>query len=247
MQIAKRKLAPIKNVDRINNAYANLAEGGMGLIYGHPGFGKTWASCAIYVREQGILVTARPGWTQKALLKSLLKSLGKPEIKGNSSNADLMDLAVTALQQAQDESRVRPIFVDEGDHLFGDRRCFETLRVLHDEAQVPLLVIGMSGVLGETGIDAKVKRYPQFADRIAEWVEFMPLDHDDLRLVAQYCCSGIQISDDLLNKLFDESNGNLRQARLGLARIERLAKTNRVGAIDLAQWGKKDFFLRKGA
>lgn len=244
MKVVKRKLAPIKNIDRINTAYGNLADGGMGLVYGHPGYGKTWGSCAIYVREQGLLVTARPGWTQKALLKALLKEMGRTEFKGHTSNADLMELAVSELLRLQESGQLKPIFVDEADHLFGDRRCFETLRVLHDEAQAIVMAIGMSGVPGEVGIDAKVKRYPQFADRIAEWIEFAPLDQDDLRLVAQYCTE-VTIADDLLQRLFEECKGNLRQARLGLARIERLAKTNRANAIDLKQWGSKEFFLRR--
>jgi DNA transposition AAA+ family ATPase len=239
------KLAPTKNLNRINDAYANLAEGGMGLVFGHPGFGKTWGSCSIYVREKGLLITAKPGWTQKALLKNLLRELGQGEPKG--TNADLLDQVIQALAQLRDSyGEVRPIFVDEADHLTGDRRCLETLRSIHDATEVPLLMVGMAGVPGQVGIDTKVKSYPQFADRIAEWIEFQPVDQEDMSLLVRYC-TGIKIADDLLMKLLSDSKGNLRQIRTGLRRIEHLARSNRVEVISLSQWGDKEFFLRKGA
>lgn len=239
------KLAPTKNLNRINDAYANLAEGGMGLVFGHPGFGKTWGSCSIYVREKGLLITAKPGWTQKALLKNLLRELGQGEPKG--TNADLLDQSIQVLMQLRETyGEMRPIFVDEADHLTHDRRCLETLRAIHDETDVPLLMVGMSGVPGQTGIDTKIKAYPQFADRVAEWVEFQPVDPEDMALVARYCTS-IQVSEDLLIKLLSDSKGNLRQIRTGLRRIEHLARSNRIEAISLSDWGNKEFFLRKGA
>jgi DNA transposition AAA+ family ATPase len=224
-----------------SKAYKVLSEGGMGLVHGHPGYGKTWAACEACVKDDGVLIVARPGWTQKALLKALVRELGG-EPKG--TNADMLDQAIQIVWHLRDcDRQQRPIFVDEADYLFHDVRALETLRCIFDETGNPVIVVGMSGVPNTTGIEKRIKRYPQFADRIGQWVQFTPADFSDARLMAKAFCQ-VEVADDLLQKLLDVSQGNLRQMRQGLARIQYQARISGRSDMALAHWGDKPFALR---
>lgn len=229
-----RTIAQTKNIRRLNHAYLELKsrdhDEGLALIYGAPGFGKTTAACELYIRERGLLLTANPVWTPSTLLEKLLEELGSDARTGKNSR--LLDEAVRLLAESP-----RPIFVDEIGFVIGNRKVVEILRTLHDLSGCPVLLIGMSSVPGCPGIDKQVKRFPQFADRISQWIEFFPADFSDLQLIAELCCS-VQLSEDLLRELLKDTKGNVRQIRVRLAQLQKYGKFNRVEAIDLPHWQK---------
>lgn len=238
----KRKLAPTKNLSKLNAAYEAIKEGGIVFGFGFPGLGKSWGLGSLHSREGGFLIEAKAGWTQRALLKALLREMGTSDPKG--TNADMLERVIDQLCHWRDsQGIVKPLFFDEIDHYLGDRRSIETIRGIHDATDNPIVMIGMSGVPGTVGVEKQIKRYPQLADRIAEWTSFEAIDEEDLRTIATFC-SDVTIGEDLLRRLHMDCEGNLRQIRLGIAKINKLAKSNNLQAIDLSQWGDKPFALR---
>ena len=68
----------------------------------------------------------------------------------------------------------RMIIVDEIDYLINNTRAIETIRDLHDETGIPILLVGMGAV------DKKLSRYKHFFDRIVEIYRFIPFNFEDV-------------------------------------------------------------------
>jgi len=235
-----REIARTKNVTRLQQAYQQVKnrasdEHGLILVYGPPGYGKTTAVGELFVRENGVLVTCYPGWTQKALLETLLAEFRR-EAKG--SNADKMKVLIDVVAD-----QGRPIFVDEAGFAIGDSRMVETLRLIHDVSGQPVVLVGMSDFnKSRENIDIKIRKFPQYADRISQWVPFAPADLADLKIVAKAVCP-VAIADDLAQRLLDRSKGNIRRIRAGLSEVTREAKANQLASMSLSQWGEKRKFM----
>lgn len=232
------RIAETKNVIRLSAAFAALREResdecGMALVYGAPGLGKTVAVGRRFVQEKGLLLTALPGWTQRALLRALILELGS-DFRG--TNAEVLSECLRLLA-----AKNQPIFVDESDHLFGDSRSLESLRAIHDMVGTPIVLVGMNSLPSAPGIDRRVRRYPQLEGRITQWVEFQPADADDISEIARVCCD-VPISPDLLARLLDQTGGNVRRIRWGLTRLQRFGKAKRLEIIQPADWGDREFF-----
>ncbi len=215
-----KRVVPIKNLKALHKAYEEslVSDDKLLLAYGFPGLGKTTAAADLFVKESGLLVNCLPGMSQKALLNLLLRELGI-DPKGYTTNADKLMTVIDLVAQAQ-----RPLFLDEADFLFGDRRLFETVRTIHDWAQVPIVVIGMSSGAGVPGIDQQIRRYPQFADRISHWVKFQPADLEDLSLLASCYAPGVTLKPELQDELLRQSQGNIRRLKAALKRAAGTAK-----------------------
>ncbi len=243
MRKQKAVIAETKNLRRLQAAYQELEQRqyaeGLALVYGAPGLGKTTAACKLFVEKRGILVTAKPGWRQRALLRDLLKEIGADP--PSCSNAEMLDKVIWAVSDAQ-----RPLFVDEADFLFEDKKTLETLRVIHDASGVPIVLIGMAGVPGRTGINRRFERFPQLADRISQWVEFYPCDLDDAALIADSCCA-VQVEMDLLKALLTETKGNVRLIRQQLDKIQRFAKFKELRVVGLAAWKERQRAIEEGS
>lgn len=233
-----KTIAPIKNVQRLTSAFEQLKgredEDGFALVFGAPGLGKTVTTCSLFVRENGILVRAKPGWTQKALLKTLLAELGS-DFRG--TNAECLDEAIRLTAESS-----RPIFVDEADALFNDARSLETLRSIHDVCGIPVVLVGMTSLPSAPGIDRRIKRYPQLSSRITQWVEFYAADWEDATTLARHCCE-VAVGEDLLERLLTSSKGNIRLMRRGLTRIQRLGKARRLDQVSNRDWGDRELFF----
>lgn len=229
-----KKLARTKNVKLLTATYDLVRErdsddDAFVLVYGAPGLGKTIATCALFVKERGILLRAQPGWTQKALLRDLLNELGS-DLKG--TNADCL----REVQRLISEDS-RPIFVDEADFLFYDSRSIESLRAIHDQTGTPVVLVGMTSLPNAPGIDRRIKKFPQVASRVTHVVEFKPADLEDVLELARTCCAS-PIDMELAEKLLRDSRGNIRLIRRGLVRIERFGRKGEV--VTLGAWGDQE-------
>lgn len=233
--MARKRVAQTRNLIRLSVAYAKVCQRLPGdpkviLCHGDPGLGKTTAGCEVFLENQGVLITALPGSTQKSLVDKLLFELGAGEPARATAKAT--EQLINCLNE-----RPRPIFVDELDQLLYNTRALETLRIVHDLTACPLILIGM------TGVERSIMRLRQLSSRITERVEFLPSDFDDVRLVAN-AVSDVAIEDDLLEQLFNASKGNLREVKVGLATIQSFARGKRLERIGLSQWDGRTFFFR---
>ncbi|MNF74171.1 hypothetical protein D3C84_561980 [compost metagenome] len=106
----------------------------------------------------------------------------------------------------------------------------ETVRDIHDESGVPVILIGMNDIA------KKLKRYPQFESRVMEWVEFKECTFADARQIADDMCEGFRVADDLLTELLTAAKNEIRRVVTGLYQIESIAKSK-----DLNVMTKRDF------
>lgn len=233
----EHKMAFVKNVVRLRDAYDTLVNRntgvpGMGLIHGSTGYGKTTAIAWLVNQVNGLYVRAGANWTPSAMLGAIMRELGAAQLA--SGAAAMVDYIVQQLAQAG-----RPLFVDEADYLFSyNARMLETLRDIHDVSGQPVVMVGMEG------IERKLVHRKQLARRISQWVEFLPADIEDARIVAQTIC-GVQLSDDLLAHIHTETKGSVGLMVVGLAKIESLAKTNNWKKVDMEKWGNRQLFLSR--
>lgn len=233
----KHEMAIVKNVVRLRDAFDTLANRDMGvpgmmLAHGYTGYGKTTTIAWLVNQTSGVYVRANATWTPTAMLSAIMKELGFDPVNNRASV--MVEHIVERL--ALD---ARPLFVDEADYLFSNNaRMIETLRDIHDLSGSPVVMVGMEG------IERRLVHRKQLARRISQWVEFRPADLEDAARVAQTVCE-IEIEDDLLCHIHNETNGSIGLMVVGLARIEAFAKTNGMKKVSLDQWGQRQLFLSR--
>lgn len=232
----KSVIVATKNIGRLVEASQALLTRtpetpGMGLIFGKSGLGKTTATAWFVNQCNGIYVRALSTWTPSAMLQTILRELEMSPTKLRSS---------AMVMQISDALKVcgRPIFIDEFDYILEDVRMTETLRDIHDLSSVPIVLVGMENAR------RKVQLREQFANRIAQFVEFKPTDYDDCKRLASDLCE-VKISDELLKKLYVDSKGVVRLIVIGLDSIERRARTLGIAEMDSKAWGSAEFFLKE--
>ncbi|WP_435100790.1 AAA family ATPase [Arhodomonas sp. AD133] len=231
----RHRIVPVKNVARLSEAsdaliQRGLGMPGMGLIWGHTGYGKTTAATWLINRVNGVYVRPIATTTPSTFLGSILRELDQ-EPKG--SCAQMVERIVERLATS-----MRPLFVDEADYVADSKKLTETLRDIHDLSTVPVVLIGMAG------IQRKLAQRQQLAGRIAQWVEFTAADLEDARALADGLCE-VGVADDLLERLHRASGGEIRRITVGLGRIEQHAKARSLDVIGAADWtlGDEGFFL----
>lgn len=145
-----------------------------------------------------------------AVLKQLVSDLGEaPKILV----ADLFEQAVAKLVE-----NPRMIIVDEIDYLINNTRAIETIRDLHDETGIPILLVGMGAV------DKTLSRYKHFFDRIVEIYRFIPFDFEDVKTIIN-TLSDVPFEDSAIEIVYQKSN-RFRQIVKIILKFENLAKTN---------------------
>lgn len=225
-------IVPVKNIARLSTASDELLARhvgmpGMGVIYGPTGFGKTTATAWIVNQVHGVYVRCKKLSTPSSFLGSILQEL---EVEPAHTCAARVDQIIERLAQTG-----RPLFVDEADYVAESTRLTDTLRDIHDLSTVPVVLIGMEGV------QRKLDRRPQFSGRLAQWVQFQPLDHGDARLVADQLCE-IDVADELLDDLVEKAGGEIRRVVVGLTHIEQAARARGLDAMEAKDW-KGDYFV----
>lgn len=229
----KHVVAPVKNIVAAQSAFQTLSERdigvpGMMLIHGDPGMGKTTALAWLINQVNGVFVRANATWTANSMLASVMAELG---VDPMHSTARMLNHIVSKLAESG-----RPLFVDEANYLVHSRQMLETLRDIHDIANVPVVLCGAES------IERKLPKYPQLQSRISQWVEFKSADIDDARTLID-AVSEIALSPDLLQHLWQQAKGSMRLMTVGLSRIESFARSNGLSEIDAEQWGGRQLFM----
>lgn len=227
----KNKLAVVKNIERLQDAFGSLESRhlelpGMALIYGYTGAGKTFAITHMMARVRGVFVRSWATWTPNTMMAAITRELGGEPTR---NIAPMIDFVVRQLV-----TQNRPLFVDEVNYIDASSQMMHLLRDLHDTTGVPVVMIS------EENTPRKINRYPQIASRIYESVAFSPLDMEDIGVLAETLCE-VQVSDDLLAKLHRDTDGNMRMATDGLAKIERTARASGISLMSAEQWGARKF------
>lgn len=230
------------NLATLESAYERLSESAIGvpkfgLVKGVAGFGKTTGLIWLSTRCNGIYVTASPLWTPREMLKTILDDIGIPVV---GSNQQMAHSIVNHLAMNN-----RPLFIDDIDFIFdctnNPQKIIETFRYIHDQAGVPVLLVGMDQ------IDRKIARREQLSSRIKEIIEFDKMNEADARQVADRLMPEIHCTDDLLHDLLTKAHGGIRRFTIGLDQIKRVAGYRSLTRMDLAEWQRAEmpYFLER--
>ena len=130
------------------------------------------------------------------------------------------------------------LVIDEADRL--KPMGLEVLRDLYDRSQMGLLLIGMSG------IEKRLARYPQFFSRVGFAHEFCPLSPEELREILQAQVRLVDapgeedlpateaLDEEALSAIIRMTGGNFRQIHRLLTQIERILQINRLSKVTRA-------------
>ena len=167
----KKVFVKTKNVKQMISMFNRLRDRedgvpGMGLIYGEPGLGKTYAITWWAAQNDAILIRSANLMSARWLLEEMVEELG--EIPYNKFS-DIFNQVVAQLIKTQ-----KTIIVDETDYLTIDSRAVETLRDIHDKTNVPIVLVGMGTA------NKRLQRHKHLYDRLLEIIKFEPFSKQDI-------------------------------------------------------------------
>lgn len=216
----KKNFIKTKNVkkftalmDELQKLPGNIPK--LALVYGSHGLGKSqtiqwWAD-----KNDSVYVRAAQGMTSRWLLSEIAEELGEEPFWHTQETFMLIE---NHLRQ-----NPKVIIVDEVDYLI-EKSTVETLRDLHDKTGCPIVLVGMGSA------DKKLARYPHLVDRIYKSFRFEPFDSDDIKEILTELTE-ISFTDEAVDYLATRTN-QFRQLVKLINRIEKLAKTNEIQALD---------------
>jgi len=217
----KKIFVKTKNVQGFMNLIYNLKNkpdniSKIGLIYGEAGLGKTKTALYLSIQHDTIYIRAANKMTPKWLLEEIIKELGEiPRFY----TADIFRQCVNVLK-----SKPQMIIIDEIDYLLADFRTIESLRDLHDETDVPIVLVGMNLARH------KLKKHNHLLDRISEIYHFEEFDFSDMKQIINEL-SEVEITDDVI-RLIHSKYKRFRQIVQTIDKLEKIAVTNGLEQID---------------
>ena len=221
---------PLPNILRfaeLVHALQNREPGdpGFGAFYGPSGFGKSSAATHIYLKNRCLLIELGDETTRKSIMQDILHELGVP-VRASAPVPELVRLIVTELQGQE-----RPLLIiDEADYLIS-KRLIELMRtVLNRVPQLSIVLIGEERLLHN------LQSWERVAGRILLAMPALPCDLEAARKLIPARADQITIADDLLQEIVEVSDGSARRVAGSLSRVARVAATNGLEALDLAEF-----------
>lgn len=231
----KGSVAALNNVilaatcmERLVNASSHLPK--IGVLYGRAGLGKSSAAIYLMNRYNALRIECKSVWNRKTVLLEILKRL---MITPAKTMPEMLDQVCTQLMLSG-----RPLIIDEMDHLV-DKGAVEIVRDIYDGSQTPVLLIG------EENFPAKLMRWERVHSRVLDWSPVQPLDTEDARLLAEFYCRKVAVSDDLLEHIHAKSEGSARRICVNLELVEEMTLRMGRDTIDLAAWGTQPLYTGK--
>ena len=188
----------------------------MGLVYGEPGLGKSQTALWLACKYDGIYLRASNLMTGRWLLEEMVKELDEiPRFY----TADIFRQCVNTLK-----SSPQIIIVDEIDYLLKDFRTIETLRDLHDETGVPIILVGMQLA------KHKLKKHTHLFDRISEIYNFTEFEYSDIKQITEEI-SEVEITKEAIHLIHNKAK-SFRQIVNTIDAFEKVAQANGLMQID---------------
>jgi len=208
----------VKNFINMMNNLQNRAKGvpGMALLYGEPGLGKTQAVLWWVAQNDAIFIRSTNLMTGRWLLEDIVEELGE------IPNYKTSELFKQCIRQLKEDPKI--IIIDEVDYLAADSKAIETLRDIHDKANVPIVLVGMGQA------DKKLMRYRHLYDRISEKLKFEPFINSDIKDIVEQLCE-VEMTECAIRYIYSQTN-RFRQIVKMINTAENIAKANGLSVID---------------
>ena len=187
---------------------------GFGVIYGIPGLGKTEVAIHLTNKADGVLICGADHFTRKTFLEALLREM-LIDIPKRASIGDMINIAAAEFADHPD----RPLVIDEADKLTKDS-LIETVRYLHDTADMPLVLIG------EKDLPRKLAGWERMFDRSQVWLEAPRCDDADVRKLLNVYLPHVEFPDEMLPKIRENCEGKPRRVIEYLEQVEEWAAVN---------------------
>ncbi len=225
-------VAPLRNVsalsaliDRVENRSVGLP--GLATFYGPSGYGKTTAAVYAANRFNALQVQVKSCWTQKKLCEALLVEMG---IAPRKTIADMVDQIAQELAITN-----RVLLIDEADFLVS-RKMIEIVRDIYESSGSPVILIG------EERLPTKLQKWERVHGRMLDWVAAMPASIGDIDHLSKIYCCELDLESGFKAHLLKASHHSIRRVCVNLERVKEFARTKNLTSIDLASWGKREFF-----
>ena len=225
------KLARLSNVvaaDRCVDYLLNrpkLEMVGLGLIYGHPGLGKTtyaqrmaFSRGYVYMRMESYMT---PKTFAVALKGALMRHLdmGNHPITGSAANIFSSIIGILA------EHPEIVIVVDEIDYAFRELRILGALRDIVDETLAVVILVGMQNAKDRL---YQINRY--YFDRCGVFCEFQSPSKKDLAVLTATVME-VKFGEDIVDYIHRRNQGTLRDTVKLIHSIETVAKAKKLDVI----------------
>lgn len=203
---------------------------GLGLIYGHPGLGKTTYAMRMAMSRGYVYLRLESYMTPKTfaveLLGALLRHLrmGSGAVSGSAANLFRSAIALLA------EHPEVVIIVDEIDYAFREPKILGALRDIVDETLAVVILVGMQNAKERL---YQINRY--YFDRCGVFCEFQSPGKKDLAILAATVME-VQFGEDIVDYIHARNQGTLRDTIKLIHSIESVARAKglaRVGVRDL--------------
>ncbi len=224
--------APLANVSLCGIALSRAMERpshlpGMVCFYGPSGWGKTTAATYVSLVNRAYYIQCQDSWIRKAILVNILR------VMGIQPAHTLWEMTEQVCEQLAKSGR--PLIVDELDKLV-DKKAVELIRDIYEGSGATILLIG------EEQLPAKLTRWERFHGRILDWVPAQPTDLEDARHLKRLYHPGIEMKDDLLERIVAASKGSARRVVVNLARVDEFARESGLKTVGMEDWGQRTFF-----
>ena len=228
--VSARAPAPLTNLALAVQTLAKCDEAAgsstrIGLLYSHPGYGKTIAGCFAATTQGAAYVCARSVWTQKRLLQAIAEELGV--VSQARTAPDLLDQIIVSLN-----ADPRALIIDEMDYLV-KKQSVDIIRDIHDNAPVSILLIGMEA------LPAKLKEWEQVDSRVLVATAAQPTSAEDALKLRDHYAGSVAIADDLAVHFAKRCGGVTRRLHTNLQAAEEAGRAAGARAIDRAWWGER--------
>lgn len=223
-------IAPLRNVasftslvERVTNRTFGLEA--MAVFHGRSGEGKTFAVTFASNEYQAHCVQVKSCWNPSYLLKKTLTELGVKKPRG--TNPDLADQVAEKLMLSG-----RPLIIDDAQYLL-KRQMIDIVRDIYESCKCPIILVG------EQELPQHLTKHENIHNRQMAWVEAVPCNMRDAKLLARIYARDTTITDDLLQIIVEASDGVARRISHNIAEAQELARSKGRKTIDPELWGDR--------
>ncbi len=238
-------LSETKNILKAQSALAYLLgrpvhhQPGLGMIFGHPGLGKTQFSQRTCIRQNYVYYSAKKSDTGKSFIASLSYELmmryrpaDNPRLVG--SRATLFNICVDLINEYTTDGAMPVIFIDEVDNIIHKphEEIVGMLRDIVDNTAAVVMLVGMQDLRQKI-----VKLNAHYYNRVVYFCEFKRLEPGDVRLLIRDLCE-VTLDSAIIKQIIDESKGDARKVIKHIRLYEETALKNGLHKLSMPEFEK---------